>query len=108
MFQSHLGEEAVMTQVVSDGVIRSLNNSAQSLPTNGVQPLATTQATALPNTPASPISYNSVQPLVVMGSRALLQDEPMPPPPTFFERNKPLLITGGVLLAFIALSRLKK
>lgn len=107
MFQSHLGADAVMTQVVSDGVIRTLNNTAQSIPTNGVQPLATTGSTPLPTTPASPISYNTLQPLVVMGSRAMVQDEPMPEP-TFYEKNKKVIWGGVVVLGLLAVLKAKR
>jgi hypothetical protein len=78
MFRSHLsGDEAgtpTLVNQVSDGVIRSISQSVQTLPTNGTQPLATQGNTPIPTSPASPLSYSSIQPLAVMASRVLIPD----------------------------------
>ena len=81
MFQSHLGEEAgtpTFMNQVTDGIIRGLSTPPQALPTNGTQPLATPSNTAVPTSPASPLSYGTIQPLAVMATRGFTQPAPAP------------------------------
>ncbi len=87
MFRSHLsddgvamptGTDASLVNQVTDGVIRGLSTPPQALPTNGTEPLATPNNTPIPTNPASPISFDSIQPLAVLATRVL--DAPAPPP----------------------------
>lgn len=107
MFRSHLsddgvamptGTDASLVNQVTDGVIRGLSTPPQALPTNGTEPLATPNNTPIPTNPASPISFDSIQPLAVLATR-VLNPPPTVPAPVGMSTGAKLALGVAAVLA---------
>lgn len=95
-------------QVIAGGAIQALNTITQALPTNGTSPLATSNATQVPMTPASPMQAFAPAALAVINPNAYQQPVAYAPRPFYKDKTLMAGLGVGLVLVGFAIWRLRR
>lgn len=101
---SFLGDDATGGSSDPNSPVITLSTDSTALPTVPPMPLATSDAQPVATTPSSPMQFTSPQPLAVVDPGlppATIIPTVIPPAPSFFQKNKVLVLGGALVAAYL-------